>query len=511
LVDDEAKSERPRASFVEGDQADIRNDLDRLADLATIVERARSTQEASATARAQAAEFRAAEEHSRLEAARLAGELDGCRLRTAEARVAVDTTRATLSFDEQRSLLKDGQACPLCGSLDHPYAHGSPSSTAIVVLEERVRELEHLGQEFQDSRSTAKAAQAAARTSACSAEDSENEQVAEGERAQRDYHSQLASLALDLPTSAREASTSLKTRIEEAQAKHDQAEMDERHALNLATERDRAREGLDRARTTWSAAVDTHTGYVKQQQEMTAMVGGLVEDQARLAEERDGIETLLTPVMSWRSQWIVDARQKPEVFLKDCQGRVQEFEACQGRLATAVENPAQLRANHETGRTLLGERQTNLESAATALQDQENALTALQEQRTSLLQGRATFDVENELKTLIEHATRIHETARTTHTEAVTSLAIAQAAEETAIKRLHEADQEAASAELALDVALAKLGIDRHSLEERLVHDETWIANQRKDLEALREWVTRDGATRAIASRFAVVVHNVAQ
>ena len=125
--------------------AGLRNDLDKLTDLATLVERARSAQEASTTARAQAAEFRAAEERSRLEAAGLADELDGCRLRTTEARLAVDTTRAALSFDEQRSLLKDGQACPLCGSPDHPYAHGSPSSTAIGVLEERVRELERLG------------------------------------------------------------------------------------------------------------------------------------------------------------------------------------------------------------------------------------------------------------------------------------------------------------------------------------------------------------------------------
>ena len=476
--------------------AGFRNDLDKLADLAAIVERARSAQEAGATARAQAAEFRAAEERSRLEAARLTGELDGCRLRTAEARVAVDTTRATLSFDEQRSLLKDGQACPLCGSPDHPYAHGSLSSTAIGVLEERVRELERLGQEFQDSRSTAEAAQAAARTSTCSAEDSENEQVAEGEQAQRDYHSQLASLALDLPASATEASTALKTKIEEAQAKHDQAEMNERRALDLASVRDQAREGLDCARANWSAAVDSHAGYIKQEEELTATVARLVEDQSRLSEERDGIETLLTPVMSWRSEWIVAARQKPEVFLENCLGRVQEFEAYQRRLATAVENLAQLRAKHETGRTLLGERQTNLESSVTALRDQENALTALQEQRTSLLQGRATFDVENELKTLIENATSSHETARTAHTQAVTSLAIAQAAEEAAIKRLHEADQEAASAELALDVALAKLGIDRHNLEERLVHDETWIANQRKDLDALRESVTREGATR---------------
>ncbi len=125
----------------------LRHDLDKLEELAAIVERARSAQDARATAWAQATQFRAAKERARLEAAHLAGDLDECLLRTAEARLAVATTRAALSFDEQRALLEDGQACPLCGSPDHPYTHGSPASTAIGVLEARVLELERLGRE----------------------------------------------------------------------------------------------------------------------------------------------------------------------------------------------------------------------------------------------------------------------------------------------------------------------------------------------------------------------------
>ena len=474
----------------------LRNDLDKLADLATIVDRARSAQEVSTTARAQAAEFRAAEERSCLEAARLAGELDGCRLRTAEARLAVDTTRNVLSFDEQRALLKEGQACPLCGSPDHPYAHGSLSSTAIAVLEERVLELEHLGQELQESRSTAEASQAVARANACSAENTSNESAAKAEQEQQDYQSQVASLALDLPASAAEATTSIKAKIDEAQTKYDQAESDERRALSLASARDRAREGLDRARTTWNAAVDTHAGYIKQEQEMTATVGRLVDDQTRLAKERDGIETLLTPIVRWQSDWVLAARQEPDVFFENCHGLAQEFEAYQRRLATAVEKLAKLHANHETGRSLLSERQTNLGNSILALTDQENALTALQAQRTALLQGRAALDVETEQKTLIENAANSHEGARKTHAGATTTLAIARAEEETATKNLHEADQDAANAELALDVALAGLAIDRRKLEERLVHDETWIADQRRDLDAIRESVTRALATR---------------
>jgi exonuclease SbcC len=130
-----------------------------------------------------------------------------------------------------------------------------------------------------------------------------------------------------------------------------------------------------------------------------------------------------------------------------------------------------------------------------ALKEQETALTDLQAKRTALLQGRAALEVEIELRTSVEDVTNSHEMARKAHAETVISRALAQAAEESAINRLHEADQEVAQAKLALDVALAGLGIDQQKLEERLVHDETWIANQRKDLDSLREEVTRDSAT----------------
>ena len=474
----------------------FRHDLDKLEGLAVIVERAWSAEDAITTARVQAIDFRAAEERARLDAERLASELEGCRLRTDEARFAFETTRSALSFDEQRAFLKDGQACPLCGSPDHPYVHGSLSSTTIGVLEDRVRELERLGRDLQDSRSEAEAAQAVARTNAASAENAANDSVAEAERAQHDYHARVTSLAPDLPALAAEASTPIKTKIEQAQVKLDQAESDEQHALALASKRDRARDELDQARSKRSAAGDAHAGYLNQEQELAGAIERLVEEQTRLAGERDSIEMLLTPVMTWHPDWVEAARQESQVFLENCDGRVQEFEACQRRLAAAVEMLATLRASHETGGALLGERQTHFEKSATNLKDQEEVLIALQVQRTALVHGRGVLDVEFELSKLIDDATTSHESARNIHAGAVTSLALAQAAHEEASKRQREVDQEAAHAELALDVGLARLGIGRQKLEERLAHDETWTAKRRKDLDALRESVTRDRATR---------------
>ncbi len=473
-----------------------RKDLDELAAVAELVERARSAQETSSTARAQAAEFRADEERWRLEVARLAGELDGCRSRMAEARLAAETTRAALSFDQQRSLLKDGQACPLCGSTDHPYAHAGLSSIAMEVLEQRVVELDRLSLDLQGSRSTAEAEQAVACTKAYSAERAANEQVAAAEEVQRDYLNRVASLALDLPTSAATASAAVTARVTQAQARYDLADSDERRALGLASERDRARGRVDDARSTWGAAVKTHAGCVKQEQEMTTAVGRLIEDQGRLTGERNGIETLLTPVMGWHPDWGVAARESPDLFLEVCQSRAQEFETYQQRLATALESLAAMRAGCETALAVLGERQANLETSITALREQDGALSALETQRAALLEGRGTLDIETELKTRMERATSRCETARNCHTQATTSLAVARAAEEAADRNLHEVDQDAAQAGLALDLALAGLGVDRPTLEERLAHDETWIAEQRKCLEALREEVARALATR---------------
>ena len=60
-----------------------------------------------------------------------------------EAEQAWHNARAVLSLDELRQQLRDDEACPLCGSLEHPYAKQLPQVASLLSdLEQRYRQLQ---------------------------------------------------------------------------------------------------------------------------------------------------------------------------------------------------------------------------------------------------------------------------------------------------------------------------------------------------------------------------------
>jgi uncharacterized protein (DUF3084 family) len=111
------------------------------------------------------------------------------------------------------------------------------------------------------------------------------------------------------------------------QAAFEQAECEKRRALELAAERDRARERLDSARTAWNLAVEKHAALNKQEQELATQVSRLTEEHARLVSERDAIEDSLSPCMAWRPDWVATARQTPEAFISNARSVSKNLES----------------------------------------------------------------------------------------------------------------------------------------------------------------------------------------
>ena len=62
--------------------------------------------------------------------------------RLLEARSALEKVQAAMSLEQRRHQLVPGEACPLCGSLEHPWAGGSPLAGLIEAQREQVRSLE---------------------------------------------------------------------------------------------------------------------------------------------------------------------------------------------------------------------------------------------------------------------------------------------------------------------------------------------------------------------------------
>lgn len=68
-----------------------------------------------------------------------------------EARQALERARSAANFEQHRHLLKEDEACPLCGSHDHPYRLEQRQVSGILMqLAERVRELEQLWNELNN-------------------------------------------------------------------------------------------------------------------------------------------------------------------------------------------------------------------------------------------------------------------------------------------------------------------------------------------------------------------------
>lgn len=68
-----------------------------------------------------------------------------------EARAAWERAQAALSLEERRTQLVSGEPCPLCGSVEHPWAKGSPLVRLLEAQAKQVTELEDRKSELEQA------------------------------------------------------------------------------------------------------------------------------------------------------------------------------------------------------------------------------------------------------------------------------------------------------------------------------------------------------------------------
>lgn len=438
-----------------------------------------------------------------------------------EARRAQSRAEATQGLASHRAALHDGEACPLCGALEHPYAReGSALEGLVAEAAARVVELESARDVAAKQEGAASVRQATADTAATQAEVRRDTAARkrkghhESWRAARERWTRAAlpgegPAAASAPPRGGDAARSpadapppgdaegptvrawirasqedvrvrlATVREEEASAELRASAAREARAL-LETRRIRregAAEALRKAEDAQARAAQSHRDAL------------LRRDTARDARRRALTE--VSPPFASEVAWEEKLAADPVRFQGRCLERVTKW-----RDKLAELESARKRLDEEQGRRAREEvrlqaRHEEAQTAADRARLKDAAFQDASKVRARLLQGRPTQEVRAELQARIDAAQHTYERARE-DSEAL------QQAEKVATARAEDAVRLRAEAHLALDSARSVLmerlsgrGTTLEELKALLARDAAWCDAEGRALTALREAVAQ--------------------
>nr|WP_217277521.1 AAA family ATPase [Corallococcus exiguus] len=424
-----------------------------------------------------------------------------------EARRAQSRAEATQGLASHRAALHEGEPCPLCGALEHPYAREASALEGLVAeAAARVLELETARDAAAKQESAASVRQATADTAATQAESRRDTAArkrtahreawrAARERWTRAVHAeQDASAAASPPDDAeatiaqawiRAAQDDVRARLatlrdEEASAEARASAAREARALleTRRTRREGAADALRKAEDSWSRASQSHRDAL------------LRRDTARDARER-ALSEVSPPFASETAPWKDKLAEDPARFQTQCLARVTkwreklaELEASRKRL----EEQQGLRAREEVR---LQSRHEDAETAAHRASLKDAAFQDASRARARLLQGRPTQEVRAEVQARIDAAQATYERAREDSETLQQAEKVATARAEDAVRLRTEAARTLDSAQAVLAERLAGHGSTLEQLKALLSRGAAWCDSEARALNALRESVAQ--------------------
>ncbi|NOK11263.1 AAA family ATPase [Corallococcus exercitus] len=466
--------------------------------------RAEGTAEGDAAAEVKAhreASLRAAEEAKDAAARRVTQEA-----MLHEARRAQSRAEATQGLASHRAALHDGEPCPLCGALEHPYAReGSALEGLVAEAAARVLELESARDAAAKQESAASVRQATADTAATQAEGRRDTAARkrtghrESWRAARERWARAVlpsndDAVLEPPDDAeapgaqgwiRTAQEDVRVRLatlreEEASAEARASAAREARALleTRRTRREGAAEALRKAEDAQARAAQSHRDAL------------LRRDTAREARER-ALTEVSPPFASETAPWKEKLAEDPARFQSRCFDRVTkwrekltELEAARKRLeeeqGRRAREEVRLQSRHEDAETAA--HRANLKDAA--FQDASRA-------RARLLQGRSTQEVRAEVQARLDAAQAAYERAREDSEALQQAEKVATARAEDAVRLRTEAARVLDSAQAVLAERLAGHGTTLEELKALLSRGAAWCDAEARALNALRESVAQ--------------------
>ncbi|RKH72987.1 AAA family ATPase [Corallococcus aberystwythensis] len=458
-----------------------------------------------------------------------------------EARRAQSRAEATQGLASHRAALHEGDPCPLCGALEHPYAReGSALEGLVAEAAARVLELESARDAAAKQEGAASVRQATADTAATQAEARRDtaarkrtthreswraarerwtravlpgEDSASSADAKASSRGEKARTASDAGASATNAeaprslsanasppedaeapaaqawiraaqedvSVRLATlREEEASAEaRASAARDARTLLETRrTRREGATDALRKAEDAWSRAAQSHREAL------------LRRDTARDARER-ALTEVSPPFASETAPWKEKLAEDPARFQSRCFDRVTKW-----REKLAELDASRRRLEEEQGRRAreedrLKDRHEDAQTAGHRASLKDAAFQDASKARARLLHGRSTQEVRAELQARLDAAQATYERAREDSEALQQAEKVATARAEDAVRLRTEAARVLDSAQAVLAERLAGHGTTLEELKALLSRGAAWCDAEARALNALRESVAQ--------------------
>lgn len=432
-----------------------------------------------------------------------------------EAQRSLSVAQATQGYAAHRALLKDGEACPLCGAEEHPYAREVSALDGLVAeAASRVETLETERTAATQAEVAASARRAAANARAGQAEARRQSAVARAESHGEAWRKGRAAWLESIREEGAEAGAALSPPAAggspEAGAWLDAAraevaeqlaalKADEQAAESLARAAREARAALETQRTRREVAAES----LRRAEESLSRAESVLKDvHARLEAAEQTLRQVLaevSPVFTADAGWERKLEEDPATFRRKCGERVVMWKGKEEARLKAEEREAEEQRHRARAQGLVEVSTRHAEEHQAFAVRKEQERGELTRARGALLHGRPTAEVRAELQARLEATESAFEQARERAEAAHQAAQVATARAEDAVRVRVETLALRESEGAALTTLLAARGTTLEAVRKLLSFDAAWRESEARALSALREALSQ--VTAVLAER----------
>jgi exonuclease SbcC len=324
-------------------------------------------------------------------------------LQSAEQALHLAQLAASQSAEALRASLQDGQACPVCGALDHPYASHAPVADAMLKsLQEHVKAKQADLRALLDLLAAAQARQASSRAHLAQL----GQELAQWEEAQMGWQAQWSAHGLQAEVNAlpdAERSLWLAAQQEGIRTALDHLNQQEAAHREQLKQREVAQQALNRAQQVLNQARES-VSRLEIEHRTTAQA--MEAAQHQLNELAGQITALLDQLhgafghAQWQPQWREDAA----AFVAQCRSDAQAWLSQQERRTTLTHRLEALHQERAACQSACELARQQFQSQSERCASVAAELQAYRGQRNALWAGQALAEVEAGLNAALQAA-----------------------------------------------------------------------------------------------------------